>query len=151
MGCSEPEEIGRGRRVQMLPALNGAWKSHGNAILELDTSVSLRPCTSCLHPCLDQAPRLGSWLIVLFLNLSLICCSQDRSHDFFPGCTFPATQVLHNRHVLSQISVSSCLCSLVTSLDEVSISRNKLLLVCTKPLCNHWNLCHLLMQNREAE
>lgn len=30
-------------------------KCHENAILELDTSISLRPCASCLPPCLDQA------------------------------------------------------------------------------------------------
>lgn len=62
-------------------------KSYGNAILELDTSVSLRTCASCLHPCPDQAPRFGSWLI-LFLNLSLIYCSQGQSHDFFLSCAF---------------------------------------------------------------
>ena len=42
---------------------------HGRAILELDTSVSLRPYARCLYPCLDQAPRPGA--IVLLLNLSL--------------------------------------------------------------------------------
>lgn len=125
-------------------------KTCGNVILKLDTSVSFKPCTSCLHPCPDQAPRLGSWLIDLFLNLSLIYCSWDWSHCFFLGCTFPGTWILLNRHVLSQISVSSCLCSLVMSLDEVSVSRNKILLVCTTPLCNHWTLSHLLMQNREG-
>lgn len=48
-----------------------------NEILELDTSISLRPCAGCLHPCPDQAPRWGSWDTVLFLNLSLI--------TLFPG------------------------------------------------------------------
>ena len=125
-------------------------KGCANAILELDTSVSLRPCSGCLHPRLGQASWLGGWLVHLFLNLWLIYCPQDWSHDFFPGCTFTVTQMSFNRHIFSQISVSIYLYSLMMSLDEVTISRNKVLLVCIKPLCNHWNLSHLLMQNREG-
>lgn len=95
---------------------------HGSAILELDTSVSLRPYASCLYPCLDQAPRPGA--IVLLLNLSLMHCSQDWSHNFFEDCIFPNITWWAS---LSQDSVSSFVCSLVMSLDEVSISRNNML------------------------
>lgn len=79
-----------------------------NEILDLDTSISLRPCAGCLHPCLDQAHRWGSWETVLFLNLSLIHCSQVQCHYFILGCTFPLSQILLNRHDLSQISAAAC-------------------------------------------